>query len=206
LVIKPYDSVGVKTHLSALQRSDFMGRIFFSVFLMFVNFGVLSENTSGSHKDACGLNEKSRILANLIINDPKQNRKKLVCNHFLSTIAAIKVAEMAKNKRVRHKMSNRRLIDAGYPLAKIYPRALENNVEALAGGISSPEVVWVGFKESDGHRVHLLAEHEFYMLQDEIGVGFINDPKTPHVEYWAVYVAHKDNNEAYKGDVAKSKN
>ena len=159
-----------------------------------------------SEKNTCGLNEKSRQLAHLIINDAKQNRKKLVCSLQLSTIAAGKVKEMTKTKRVRHKMSNRRLIDSGYSLAAIYPRALENNVEALAGGISSPEEMWVKFKESDGHRTHLLAEHEFYMLQDEIGVGFISDPNTPHVEYWAVYVAHRENKRPYKGEVAKSKN
>ena len=166
---------------------------------------VLSENNNGDNED-CGFNEKAKKLARLIINDAQQNRKRLVCNRKLSAIAAAKVKEMAKIKRVRHRMSNRLLIDAGYPLAKIYPRGLENNVEALAGGISSPEAMWESFKNSKGHRMHLLAEHEFYMQQDEIGVGFISDPKTPHVEYWAVYVAHTEKEQKYLGEIAKSKN
>ena len=49
------------------------------------------------------------------------------------------------------------------------------------------------------------AEHEFYLLQDEIGVGFFSDPQSPHGEYWAVYVAHQKEQEPYQGEIAKSK-
>lgn len=159
------------------------------------------------YKD-CGLNDKSRKLASLIINDPSQKRSILLCNLQLSQIALKKAKEMALLGRVSHlgkNPPNKRLIDEGYPLAKIYPRFLENNVEAVAGGISDPKEMWYVFKNSDAHRTHLLAEHEFYQLQNEIGVGFYSDIKTPHVQYWAVYVAHQLNNDIYQGEIAKSK-
>ncbi len=158
----------------------------------------------------CGYNVKSQKLAQLIINDPLQQRKNLNCNSLLAKIADEKAKEMALSGRVVHfgvdsKASNRRLIDAGYPLSSIYPRFFENNVEAIAGGISEPEAMWISFKKSDSHRLHLLAEHEFYQLQDEIGVGFFSDKKSPHVEYWVVYVAHQQEKNVYKGEIAKSK-
>ena len=182
-----------------------MLKLFLFLILSTINSSVLSQSKNNQHDKACGLNEKSRILARLIINDPKQNRTKLKCSYLLSKIAAEKAKEMSKTTRVKHRAPNKRLIDKGYPLSSVYPRLFENNVEAVAGGMSDPEEVWIGFKGSDAHRTHLLAEHEFYMLQDEIGVGFVSDPKTPHVEYWAVYVAHRKEEKQYKGEIAKSK-
>lgn len=156
----------------------------------------------------CGMNKKAIELAKLIINDLEQKRQRLVCNTLLAKIAHQKAQEMAKRGRVSHvgsSFANRRLIDAGYPLSASYPRMFENNVEAIAGGISEPEKMWVSFKNSSGHRMHLLAEHEFYTLQDEIGVGFYFDRKSPHQEYWVVYIAHQVENKKFRGQVAKSK-
>lgn len=158
---------------------------------------------------ACGSSEQARKLASLIINDPQQRREVLECNGLLSAIADAKAREMASLGRVDHmgrSFSNRRLVDSGYPLSDLYPRGMENNVEAIAGGISSAEEMWQEFRASPVHRVHLLAEHEFYLLQDEIGVGFFEAPHSPHVEYWVVYVAHQDGDERYRGSIAASKN
>ena len=165
-----------------------------------------AEESNRTHDDACGNNQKAKRLAQLIINDPLQQRNELVCSRLLTKIAEGKAREMSTNGRVRHAMPNRRLIEAGYPLSKIYPRALENNVEAVAGGMKTAEEVWNIFKNSDDHRMHLLAEHEFYRLQNEIGVGFFRAPDSPHVEYWAVYVAHREEKKVYQGEIAKSKN
>jgi len=156
----------------------------------------------------CGFNAKARELAALVINDPQQRRSRLACNAQLAAIADVKAREMAELGRVQHvgrSAANRRLIEAGYPLSSIYPRLLENNVEAIAGGIPTAEGVWEAFRQSDAHRAHLLGEHEFYLLQDEIGVGFHEDPRSSHVEYWVVYVAHRGGDAAYRGAIARSK-
>jgi hypothetical protein len=148
----------------------------------------------GVNFTACGLHPKAIKLAQLIIRDPKQKRAKLSCNPVLAKVADEKAREMAELKRVTHigkRGANIRLRDAGYQLAKIYPGMMSNNVEAIAGGISSPEDVWTAFKESNEHRMHVLAEHEFYLLQDEIGVGYFYDWHTPHVDYWVIYIAHQ---------------
>ncbi|TQV70991.1 CAP domain-containing protein [Aliikangiella marina] len=165
------------------------------------------ENSSLAFSE-CGNNENARQLAKLIILDPRQPRQKLSCNSLLTEIADKKAKEMAELGRVTHvgrSSANKRLIDAGYPLSKIYPRLFENNVEAIAGGISDANEMWEQFKLSETHRTHLLAEHEFYLLQDEIGVGFFKDRRSPHVEYWVVYLAHQGESKAYRGKVAKSK-
>jgi uncharacterized protein YkwD len=176
-----------------------------SLLLLLISFSAISQDKAQPHPNACGLNDKSRALAKLIINDPKQNRVKLQCNYLLSKIADEKAKEMSIKGRVRHNASNMRLVNAGYPLSKIYPRYLQNNVEAIAGGISKPEKMWQDFKDSADHRMHLLAEHEFYMLQNEIGVGYFKNLKSPHVDYWVVYVAHKQEEEKYTGEIAESK-
>ncbi len=168
----------------------------------------LSQSSSLDSYKLCGLHQKARQLAKLIISDPEQKRIKLVCNSLLAKVAEEKAKEMASLKRVSHvgrSYANRRLLKAGYPLSEIYPRLFENNVEAIAGGIKNPEEMWQEFKDSDAHRTHLLAEHEFYQLQDKIGVGFYSDSKTPHVEYWVVYIAHQNGDEEYIGKIAKSK-
>jgi len=156
----------------------------------------------------CGNNQKSRSLAKMIIHDKRQNRTTLNCNSKLTEIALKKAKEMAMLGRVSHvglQAANRRLIDEGYPLSKIYPRQLENNVEAIAGGIFEAAEMWSGFKSSDSHRMHLLAEHEFYLLQNEIGVAYYSDLQAPHIQYWVVYVAHQQELKTYTGAIAKSK-
>jgi len=158
--------------------------------------------------ESCGLNQQAQRLAELIINDPLQQRPILACNPLLAKVADAKAREMAEQGRVSHigrSAANKRLIDAGYNLHKRYPRLFENNVEAIAGGIRSVDEVWQGFKESEGHRSHLLAEDDFYRVQNEIGVGFYRDPKTPHVYYWVVYIAHQIEFMPYRGQVAVSK-
>ena len=165
------------------------------------------QDTNSAFED-CSATEQGRRLAALIINDPDQKRARLNCSSQLAQIADQKAKEMARLGIVSHvgsSFANRRLINAGYPLSRIYPRMFANNVEAIADGIAEPEAMWPEFKDSKAHRNHLLAEHEFYLLQDEIGVGYFADPQSPHGEYWAVYVAHQREAKTYQGEIAKSK-
>lgn len=160
------------------------------------------------NQQSCGNNPEAIRLAKLIINDEGQNRKSLKCNSILSEIADKKAKEMAKLGRVTHigrNPANRRLRDEGYPLSDVYPGWFANNVEAIAGGMFELAEVWLEFKNSEVHRAHLLAEHEFYLLQNEIGAGYYYDKNSKHGEYWVVYVAHQKENEIYSGEIVKSK-
>lgn len=150
----------------------------------------LSANSLDEYQN-CGLNEESRKLAKLIIEDRYQKRAKIACNATLAKIAEEKVLTMMDYGLVMHNLGgspNARLRQANFELPDYYGKGYDSNqVEAIAGGYSDAEEVWDGFKRSSGHRMHLLGEHEFYIEQDQIGVGFISKWETPHVEYWVVY-------------------
>ena len=156
------------------------------------------EDVSNDH---CGLNKESQQLALMIIKDENQQRNKLVCNRLLAQAAAEKARLMKERGMVAHNLGgspNNWLSDRGYELPDYYGAAFSNQVEAVAGGYTTAAAVWRGFKNSKAHREHLLGELPFYQEQDEIGVGFVQDYKSPHDEYWVVYVA--------KGAVAGQRN
>ena len=139
----------------------------------------------------CGNTPEVKALASLIFNDPKQTRPSLICNPTLVEVAERKAEDMAERGLVSHFLGgspNSRLRDAGLTLPDYYGNAMSNQVEALAGGYRTAKSVWHALKVSKDHRQHLLAEIPFYREQDQIGVAFFKDYRTPHVEYWAVYV------------------
>lgn len=140
----------------------------------------------------CGNNEQARLLAQLIIKDKKQNRSNIRCNKLLTEVAVSKAKKMLEFGLIAHNLDgspNARLRAANYQLPKYYGSDFNSNqVEAIAGGYEDAVDVWYAFKDSDAHRSHLLAEHEFYLEQDEIGVALIKEWQSPHVEYWVVYL------------------
>lgn len=144
---------------------------------------------------ACGLNEAAQQLALLIIQDPLQQRIQLSCHPLLAQAAADKAKVMAQKGIVNHYVgglgANQRLRMLGYQLPPFYTGAIGNQVEAVAGGFSTAEEVWAAFKSSTAHRSHLLGELPFYQQQLHIGVGFHYQWSSPHVEYWAVYIARE---------------
>lgn len=141
----------------------------------------------------CGQNDKARALAKLIIRSPDQLRQKLNCNGLLSKIAQKKAEEMAKAGEVTHHgkggTPDQRLISNGYQLVLPSFAMGSNHVESILGGFSQSEEVYDQFSNSFSHRVHLFAEHPFYLSQDDIGVGYARKWTSPHVDYWAVYIA-----------------
>ncbi len=161
-------------------------------------------NASANDFSVCGNNPEARQLAALIIDDPAQQRPKLRCNALLTEIAVSKVRDMATQGWVTHldrAGANHRVLKAGYELASIYPRWFNNQVEAIAGGFATADEMWKQFKLSSAHRTHLLAEHPFYLHQDDIGVAFYQNSTSSHEYYWAVYVAGK----TYTGELIPTK-
>jgi len=149
--------------------------------------------TSSAEEDLteCGNNEQALLLAEMIINDPEQERPVIRCNKLLTKVAEEKAKLMIEHGLVMHNLGgspNERLRAANYLLPDYYGGALGNQVEAIAGGYSDADDVWEAFKNSYSHRQHLLGEHDFYREQDEMGVAFIKKWQSPHVEYWAVYL------------------
>jgi len=153
--------------------------------------------------DSCGNNEQARALAKLIKEDKAQKRIIIRCNKILANVAQAKAKAMSEHGRVSHNLEgspNSRLRNANYKLPDYYGNNFNSNqVEAVAGGYTNAEDVWYAFKNSKDHREHLLGELEFYREQDEIGVGFVKKWKSPHVEYWVVYLT-----KGYKKNQTKS--
>lgn len=152
-------------------------------------------HTQHSDLGNCGENPQAQQLALLIMQDPQQQRTTLYCHPLLTQAANDKAKAMAARGIVNHYVgglgANQRLKALGYQLPAFYSGTFGNQVEAVAGGYSSAEAVWEAFKSSSRHRSHLLGELPFYQEQIHLGVGFYYDWSSPHVEYWAVYVARE---------------
>ncbi|RDX37536.1 CAP domain-containing protein [Kangiella sp. HD9-110m-PIT-SAG07] len=154
------------------------------------------QSVKGSLYKNCGLNSESRTLAKLVMEDSEQLRESLTCNYLLSEIAQQKAEEMASLGVVSHVgpggNPDQRLMDKGYDLFLPDGAIIGNHVEAVQGGESRPEVIMDKFKNSYRHRVHLFGEHEFFLSQDQIGVGYAYNWDSPHVDYWVVYIASEE--------------
>ncbi|WP_211481005.1 CAP domain-containing protein [Alteromonas confluentis] len=150
-----------------------------------------SEQPAENDVTACGFSAKAIALARLIQQDPGQQRTVIECHPLLAQAAEDKARVMAEFGAVMHNLGgspNSRLREIGFPLPRYYSVVMGNQVEAIAGGYSTPESVWRSFKDSKPHRQHLLGELDFYREQQYMGVGFYSHRNTPHVEYWVVYV------------------
>lgn len=141
----------------------------------------------------CGNNEQARKLATMIIQSPKQQRDRMICDPLLSQLAQEKAEEMARFSMVSHTISvgaNQRLREGGFSLPRYYPMFWGNNVEAIQGGAPDATHVFQAFMESKGHRTHLMGEHSFYRSQTHIGIAHVRSPHSAHLDYWVVYIAH----------------
>ncbi|ACV26492.1 CAP domain-containing protein [Kangiella koreensis] len=142
---------------------------------------------------SCGLNDKARELAKLIVTNKDQKRPILQCSALLAEVADKKAKEMAKEGKVSHDgpggTPDVRLMRAGYPLS--LPRSVvgNNHVESVMGGATYAEEVLDYFANSYAHRIHIFGEHPFYLEQFEIGVGHAEEWYSPHIDYWVVYIA-----------------
>lgn len=166
-----------------------------------------SGNFKGINYTDCGLNLKAQQLAKLIVTDSEQQRGELFCNALLSEVAQQKAEEMAAAGKVSHygigDAPDIRLIKAGYPLSLPDDATGNNHVEAILGGYSDPQEVIDEFRNSFNHRVHLFAENEFFLEQNEIGVGYAFEWNSPHVDYWVVYIAEGER-ESFRREPSQS--
>jgi len=147
---------------------------------------------SEAEKLTCGNHALAQQLAELIIQEPGQMRSKLVCDEQLIKIAHIRAQQMLEAQKVSHDVNNTtpnqllRMHDFALPK---YYSLFGNQVESLAGGKDIPQEVLSDFLGSSLHRPHVLGEGEPFVAQDKIGVAYVRDPWTLHVDYWVVLIA-----------------
>ncbi len=157
-----------------------------------------SEKQHPTNFAQCGLSNKARQLAALIVQDSEQQRLLIRCNPLLARIAQEKAKEMAESGKVSHKGvdggPNEKLIKAGYPLPKEEIERF-NSVEAILGGESEAEDTWLTLQASFLHKTHLLGENPYYLNQTELGVAHYYKWRSPHIDYWVIYFAPIDKKE-----------
>ncbi|HRV94874.1 MAG TPA: CAP domain-containing protein [Anaerolineae bacterium] len=135
-------------------------------------------------------------LAQLLGQDPQQQRPSLTCNYILAQVARDRAADMAERKYFSHVNPdgygpNYLVEQAGYVLPDYYgddPKA--NYIESIAAGNSTATATWQQqWMNSPSHREHLLGLNDFYKNQIEYGIGYAYDPDSPYKYYWVVITA-----------------
>jgi uncharacterized protein YkwD len=139
----------------------------------------------------CGFSQKARQFAQLVIESRDQQRSKLQCNKKLAEIALVKAKMMSKandiNHNIEHTTPNQLLRSEGIVLPNIYP-ILDNQVEAVMGGVSAAQESFDVFMTSPGHKAHLLGEGDFLLEQNQIGVAYFKDSHSKYEHYWVIYI------------------
>jgi uncharacterized protein YkwD len=131
-------------------------------------------------------------------------RPALAVNTALVGSARFHANEMATFNYFDHQSAvtgdwpNKMASDNGYPL----PAGWEPNnnyIESIAAGtnITTPAqslnllLIDEGI-DPPGHRIHLLAMHEFFETHDEIGAGYAYNAASTYRNYWAIHTARDD--------------
>jgi uncharacterized protein YkwD len=152
--------------------------------------GTDGSSFTGVGEEPCDLNEQEEAVAELMINDPDQNRSHPICNPILAQVARERAKDMAERGYFSHTNPdgdgpNILVREAGYPLPDWYSsNQNSNNVESIGGGYETAAAVWDGWLHSPAHRTHVLAEQPFYAEQEAFGVGYYTDPNSPLKSYW----------------------
>lgn len=156
----------------------------------------------------CGEDKNSKALAKLIVESKNQQRKELFCNKKLALAAKEKAKAMAEANRIDHNINhitpNEWLRNFGIQLSATY-QVLGNQVEAVSGGEESAVDTFNYFMTSPPHKAHLLGEKNFYLKQNQIGVGFYYDESKKHEFYWVVYITSLANKGEKAINMAKVK-
>ncbi len=163
-----------------LQKSSYILLSVIAVSTMFV-----TEATAGTV--TCGHNETAKKLANLIIEDPAQQRTKLECNETLVSIAQQRAEQLAKNTADPNITPNQVVIKGGFRVPSYYPVS-GNQVEALARDYTAADQVIAYFTNTDKHHDHVLGKGEFFSLQSQMGVGYFQSDDAFIKDQWVVLI------------------
>lgn len=138
------------------------------------------------------LDSLARELFVLMRDDPLQRRVGMVRNEQLDAVAKKRATDMSVRDYFSHvdpegRGPNWHVMDGGYALPDWYgsePHA--NNIESIGGGFSSAGDFWVSLKRVPGHRMHVLAEHEMFAQQKNVGIGCVYDARSTYRPIWVI--------------------
>ena len=130
-------------------------------------------------------------------------RHALKWNDTLAMVAQAKAEDLARNNYFDHVDPlgyglNYYVSKAGYKLPQGWlDEPFANYVESLAAGSTNPKEGILQLlndgEEPDhdkaGHRIHLLGIDEFFGKGVDVGIGWVNDPKSEYNTYMVVVIA-----------------
>ena len=134
-------------------------------------------------------------IAELAANDSKQKRAQFVYDPILSEVARARAVDMATRNYVSHTNPdglgpNKLAQLAGYEFPEFWGTANTTNyIESIAAGITSASAAWSGWRNSSGHRRHVLGESDFYKIQTRYGIGYAYDSASRYKRYYVFITA-----------------
>lgn len=146
-------------------------------------------------KSICLSRAQEQEVANLLLNDPGQQRSVLICHPLLAQVARQRAEDMAQRDYFDHTNPegygpNYLVQQAGYMLPSYYSTALDaNNIEAIAAGYSTAAATWQQWMNSTPHRTQLLGLNSFFAEQTEYGIGYAYNPNSQYRYYWVIITA-----------------
>jgi uncharacterized protein YkwD len=138
----------------------------------------------------CPIHQQSQAVANFAINDSEQQRPQMICSPILAQVAYEKALDMGTRNYFGHTNPdgvgpNYLVEQAGYTLPSWYGHQLNsNNIESIAAGYNTPTAAWQAWKNSGGHRVHVLGLEPFWREQVYYGIGYAYVPGSTYGHYW----------------------
>ena len=139
-----------------------------------------------SHK----LNTDEMKMFQLVSGSRLQKRTQIHLDPILCKVARQRAADMAKRNYFSHVNPNGQGPNylakrAGFMVPSYYDQSVSgNNIESIAMTPGNSKEVFGLWLNSDGHRVHLLGDLDFYKQQSSVGVGVFRSPVAPHYKYY----------------------
>ncbi len=143
------------------------------------------------HAPYCIATAQEQALADLLRNDPHQQRTTIDCNLTLSRVANAMAADMATRNyfntvNPEGNGPNYLVRQAGYILPDYYSQTDDaNHIASIAAGLGAADQIWASQENS----AHLHGSTQFYERQTEFGVGYAYNPNSEYKHYWVTLIA-----------------
>ena len=125
-------------------------------------FRVNQQQAVTQSEPQCTPNAQEQAIADLMRQDPRQQRALMRCDPILAKVARERAEDMGRRGYFSHINPegfgpNHLVQQAGYLLPSFYMQSFPaNNLETISAGYSTPEATWNGWMKSTAHRTHLL--------------------------------------------------
>lgn len=137
-------------------------------------------------------NAQEEILFALLLSSFYQERKGIVWNAIVASVARARCLDMAMRNYFGHvdpdgMGPNCHVCLAGFSMPEVYTLFLDANyIESIAAGQTSSTLAFEALMNSPSHRKHIMGEIDFYRGQRYLGVGFVTVEKSTFKHYCSI--------------------